>query len=203
MNLNKLFEMQRVLDEHIYEKHPELKGQDNLDWKILALQVELAECANEWRGFKKWSNNQEPRKKVEYLCVYCNGKGLVKPDDFSSGMPCEECEGNGKIGETNPLLQEYVDCLHFVLSIGLELGLTIKNLTVQKIGHRNITRVFSDLMLGAGTLLYPEGDKNSNYKNTFLRFIQLGELLEFNWEQVEAAYLEKNSINHERQNNGY
>ncbi|GGA31310.1 hypothetical protein GCM10011384_20990 [Psychrobacillus lasiicapitis] len=30
---------------------PELRGQNNPDWKILVLQVELGECANEWRGF--------------------------------------------------------------------------------------------------------------------------------------------------------
>ena len=40
MNLSKLFEMQRELDERIMDEHPELKGQNNLDWKILALQVE-------------------------------------------------------------------------------------------------------------------------------------------------------------------
>lgn len=49
MNLQKLFETQTQLDEHIYTKHPELHGQDNLDWKILALQVELGELANEWK----------------------------------------------------------------------------------------------------------------------------------------------------------
>lgn len=40
MNLSKLFEEQQKLDEHIMDEHPELKGQNNLDWKILALQVE-------------------------------------------------------------------------------------------------------------------------------------------------------------------
>ncbi|MEG0450360.1 MAG: dUTP diphosphatase, partial [Lysinibacillus sp.] len=77
MNLQKLFEIQAGLDEHILENHPELRDQNNSDWKLLALQVELGECANEWRGFKKWSNNQKPRTKVEYLCVYCHENGLV------------------------------------------------------------------------------------------------------------------------------
>lgn len=73
MNLQKLFEMQAELDERIIQQHPELRGQNNLDWKLLALQVELGECANEWRGFKKWSNNQQPFTTVS--CSACRGAG--------------------------------------------------------------------------------------------------------------------------------
>lgn len=84
------------------QEHPELRGQDNLDWKLLALQVELAECANEWRGFKKWSKDQKPR--IEVL--------TNNPDKTDKNKPWLI---------RNLLLEEYVDCLHFILSIGLEL----------------------------------------------------------------------------------
>ena len=49
MNLDfkKLFEMQGALDAHIINEK-ELEGQDLLPMKILALQVELGELANEW-----------------------------------------------------------------------------------------------------------------------------------------------------------
>lgn len=60
MNLTKLFEMQRELDERIIEQHG-LQGEDLLPKKILALQVELGELAQEWRGFKFWSKDQQPR----------------------------------------------------------------------------------------------------------------------------------------------
>lgn len=186
MNLQKLFEMQAELDERIIQQHPELRGQNNLDWKLLALQVELGECANEWRGFKKWSNDQEPRTR-KYLTNYTE-------QDSHLGVGAQW---------VNPLLEEYVDCLHFILSIGLELGLAIEDLTTHKIGHANITRVFTDLMMTTGTLIYPEGDKEQNYKILFIRFIQLGELLGFTWEEVEQAYFAKNKTNHERQLKGY
>lgn len=62
MNLQKLFDMQRTLDARIVEQHG-LQGQDLLPNTVLALQVELAEMINEWRGFKHWSNDQEPRRK--------------------------------------------------------------------------------------------------------------------------------------------
>lgn len=49
MNLSKLFEMQKELDEHIEKEHPREPGEDRLAKKILALQVELGELANEWK----------------------------------------------------------------------------------------------------------------------------------------------------------
>ena len=106
MNLEKLFEMQRKLDERIEQEHPR-QGDDRLAKKILALQVELGELCNCWRGFKYWSNNQEPRLKgyKEIKCKWCNGSG-----DDGSGV-CPDCKCEGYVyKEYNPLLEEYVDC---------------------------------------------------------------------------------------------
>ncbi|WP_055747638.1 dUTP diphosphatase [Brevibacillus choshinensis] len=75
MNLKAFFEKQRQLDKYIIKKKG-LEGQDLLQNKILALQVELGELANEWRGFKHWSDNQEPRTVAERgsceMCVVSN-----------------------------------------------------------------------------------------------------------------------------------
>src|SRR5690625_143976 len=103
MNLTKLFKTQAELDKKIVEEKG-LQGQDLLDEKILSLQVELGELANEWRGFKFWSENQEPV--TENLRVA----------DYKES-------GEAILETYNPLLEEYVDCLNFVLSIGLDLKL--------------------------------------------------------------------------------
>jgi len=55
MNLKKLFELQRQLDERIEQEHPRHPGEDRLEKKILALAVEVGELANETRCFKFWS----------------------------------------------------------------------------------------------------------------------------------------------------
>jgi dimeric dUTPase (all-alpha-NTP-PPase superfamily) len=70
MNLSKLFELQRQLDEHIEKEHPRQEGEDRLAKKILALQVELGELANELpEVFKFWSNKKNNRKKaLEEFC---------------------------------------------------------------------------------------------------------------------------------------
>src|SRR5690625_410126 len=112
MNLNELFNIQAKLDERIEKEHG-LEGQDLLDKKILALQVELGELANEQRSWKFWSKDQEPTKKKNvYLeCGACEGSGIdeCKSDEILETVTCEECEGDGDLGiayTKNPLLEE-------------------------------------------------------------------------------------------------
>lgn len=199
MNLTKLFETQAALDEHIMQEHPELRGKNNLDWKLLALQVELGECTNEWRGFKKWSKDQKPRTEVL----------TDNPDKTDKNKPWLM---------RNLLLEEYVDCLHFILSIGLEIectpGICGEALTVP---NSDITNQFLRLMEEAFKIQHNlrfkdmHKDKSalalntafSNYLRMLGIFRGLGQMLGFTWEQVEEAYYAKNKVNHARQESGY
>lgn len=192
MNLTNLFETQAMLDEHIMQEHPELRGQNNLDWKLLALQVELGECANEWRGFKKWSKNQKPRTEIY------SGEYLVLPD----GQEIEKV--------TNPLLEEYVDCLHFILSVGIDLQVQ-HDYTVHfiKDDEESIIDLFAECYAFAGDLYWNNKnggtitESQNDYKVLLIHFNQLGGKLGFKWDEVEDAYYAKNKVNHERQNAGY
>ncbi|MBO3766149.1 dUTP diphosphatase [Bacillus subtilis] len=185
MNLEKMFEMQKALDERII-KEKGLEGQDLLPNLILALQVELAECANEWRGFKHWSNDREPR-----ICVI-DKKGQTAKEYYK-----------------NPLLEEYVDCLHFILSIGNRLGWndtdTIDDVVVQHLISEkgfDTAKTFSCLLSIAYGFHFSNVEKRT-YISLFTTFFELGNKLGFKWEQIEAAYMEKNAVNHQRQQEGY
>ena len=187
MNLTKLFETQRILDARIEKEHPKVEGEDRLAKKILALQVEIGECANEWRGFKFWSNDQKPRSEVKH---YARGSGKSIPHYVVS----------------NPLLEEYVDCLHFILSIGLNLDLKIKAMEELIIfdsrPSRDTVFVFSKLFHSISSMNYTE-EIEGHYYNGFQWFVELGHKLGFTWEQIEKAYCDKNEINHTRQDTGY
>src|SRR5690625_2038703 len=155
MNLNKLFEAQRKLDERIV-KEKGLENEDLLDKKILALLVELGELANKYRGFKFWSEDQEPNTKVYY------------------GPPELPDVGTYK----NPLLEEYVDCLHFILSIGNNLGFS-HNMTIEKSllkTHKDILSQFKKLFY----LAYSVGtfkDSRHYYEELLHALLGLGEML--------------------------
>ena len=206
MNLSKLFETQKRLDKRIVEEKG-LEGQDLLDKKILAFQVELGELANEWRGFKFWSKDQKARTYEK--CHVCQGHGeTMVPafpsfDEFEQEL-CPVCEGEGTTGK-NPLLEEYVDCLHFILSIGLEIGyyetFTLNPLIYPMKGNRTnglIVEKFNDCF----HLAYMMSE--DNYFNELVQyFFDLGYLLGFTWNEIEQAYFEKNEINHKRQEGGY
>lgn len=184
MNLIKLFETQRILDARIMEEHPLVEGEDRLAKKILALQVELGECANEWRGFKFWSNDQESRT-----------------SRFAPGV--------AESYNYNPLLEEYVDCLHFILSIANELKIHVPQ-TVDSTLAKPLpsqSELFIDLIQGAYWFLRQK-DRYPHHLATgwvlyFAAFYHLGEMLGFTWEQIETAYYSKNAINHTRQDTGY
>jgi dimeric dUTPase (all-alpha-NTP-PPase superfamily) len=205
MDFKKLFETQKVLDEHITDEHPELKGQDNLNWKTLALQVELGECANEWRGFKKWSKDQEPRN-YDVLCHACKGEGMFYWEHTSE--VCAYCSGSG-YQKKNPLLEEYVDCLHFILSIGLEMNIkTVYENILPIVDERldNVTIMFHQLFACTSNLywsLHYKTVPQVDYYELFQCFIKLGEMLGFAWDQIEEAYFAKNAVNHQRQEQGY
>lgn len=159
--------MQQVLDDRInYE------GTDKEEKKILALIVELGECANEWRGFKFWSKDQTPRTGI--------------PGFYNS-----------------PLLEEYVDCLHFILSIGNELHHydDKTNIDFEK-EDRDITWHFHSL-INVYSDLWNYGEIDEPYGQIIKRFLDLGELLGFTYQEIEQAYLNKNEVNHARQENGY
>lgn len=161
MNLFKLYEIQKKLDDRICAEH-ELEGKNLIGAKILALQVELGELANETRCFKFWSNKgPSPREAI---------------------------------------LEEYVDCLHFILSIGLESGFT--GIVPTKIDNTdNLTGQFQDMF--AQITAFQHKPALNNYEKLFSHFLLLGSKLDFTEEEIYRAYIKKNKINHQRQDEGY
>jgi len=208
MNIAKLYEMQKTLDARIIEEKS-LQGQDLLPNTILALQVELGEMSNEWRGFKHWSNDQEPR--LEIRCAKCAGAGDHyeqygwTPSRKPHKSKCGACNGKGHTKQ--PLLEEYVDCVHFFLSIARQLGLDETDLTIiDDYLEGSTTNVLTRLIYHTGGIgmEYSPYSAITSYRMAFNMFFALGQQrFGFTLEQIEAAYLDKNKVNHERQANGY
>jgi dimeric dUTPase (all-alpha-NTP-PPase superfamily) len=212
MDLSKLFQLQRQLDERIEREHPRQEGEDRLAKKILALQVELGELCNCWRGFKFWSNDQEPRTLVENTCDVCQGYCFIDNVNYpiSDDQPeikCPNCNGNGVIVK-NPLLEEYVDCLHFILSIGLELNIAPKLIT-GIYECPNVLEQFNSVFEGVAHFWSSVNEdwgyeaQVEFYIEIFRGFKALGRMLGFTQKQVEEAYISKNAVNHQRQERGY
>lgn len=170
-NLQGLYKMQKILMDRI-----DYKGKDRFDKTILALLVEVGECANEWRGFKYWSQDQEPRYKKEH----------------TNGV-------NGEQWTTNPLLEEYVDGLHFVLQLGIELEFEdVKPYSLMKTNISETFKMVYQCVLHASI----HRDKGS-FEMLLSEYISLGYHLGFTDDEISLAYIAKNEVNHDRQNTGY
>lgn len=100
-------------------------------------------------------------------------------------------------------LEEYVDCLHFILSIGLEheFDEIVPVLAIEPLECSDIVRQLT-LLMRTDWEIYEEGD-GAYYHEGLEMFVGLGNMLGFTWEQIEEAYKSKNGTNHQRQVEGY
>ncbi|WP_404335812.1 dUTP diphosphatase [Planococcus rifietoensis] len=160
MELSALFEKQQQLEAEIERNHPVRPGENRLKKQLLALIVELAEAANDWRGFKYWSVDQEAKE---------------------------------------TLLEEYCDVLHLFLAIGLRIGKTELPEGFVMLASEDVEDCLLDIFEEV-----PQIEWSSYCWNfSFYRFLELGDLLGFNWEQISDAYMAKHEINWQRQEAGY
>lgn len=203
MNYIKLFQTQAELDSKIVDGKG-LEGQDLFMYKVQALCCEIQETANEQRSWKFWSNNREPRTESKVVCHACNGKGSFTIDIWTNKKEsCIYCEGTGFQEDRNPLLEETIDTLHFLLSLGNDLNINPSIVEEQPVSrHDDITSQFIALTYTASCIaMY--NDKQLYYLETIKLFKGLVHLLGFTEEQLEEAYYDKNKINHERQVTNY
>lgn len=215
MNFVKMFEMQRELDSFISEKNPLQEGESRIPEKILATVVELCEMTNEARFFKYWSDNQSPTEERHEVCGKCKAQ-----TNHTTQNDCVECEGTGVVIK-NPLLEEYVDGVHFFLSLAIEKGWE-KSLredrslckVARKGSNENLTKMMNDtiyLLLKSHMESDPTDEKYAGRQATEFYFrlawrnffaIGIGGF-GFTVKQIQAAYTQKHAENIRRQEVGY
>lgn len=161
MSIERLFMMQKQLDDRIKKEH-QLEKTDVYEEKVLALLVELGELANETRCFKYWSQKGPSEKDV--------------------------------------ILEEYVDGVHFILSLGLEKGWTCPVIAKQ-VTNQTVTELF--LTVYECVLQMKQTDDKKIYNALFTNFLSLGTALGFTKDEIVQAYFNKNEKNHVRQDEGY
>ncbi|PKK39835.1 Dimeric dUTPase [Clostridiaceae bacterium JG1575] len=98
------------------------------------------------------------------------------------------------------ILEEYVDCLHFILTIGLDNGYT--NVRPEPTTEvQDLNTQFLNLFLAVNELV--SFSSLNSYEVLLEDFSALGRTLGFTEEDVIQAYMQKNQINHQRQDDNY
>ncbi|NMH68586.1 hypothetical protein HF072_07305 [Bacillus sp. RO3] len=211
MNLIELDKLQKEYESRLL-KVKQLNRKDLFDKKLLALKTELGELANEQRCFKFWSEDQEPRSfepNPDDVCKECNGQPIFYKDHDSTKKiigQCTNCDGCG-VHFHNPLLEEFVDCLKFSLSIAADLDIEPQDLYPwHEAIDEDLPRTFNLAFYYISALsVTPSKVSQKNYfQNFFLHLMSLGfKHFNFTEEQITQAFKEKHQVNYNRLESGY
>jgi dimeric dUTPase (all-alpha-NTP-PPase superfamily) len=98
------------------------------------------------------------------------------------------------------VLEEYVDGLHFILSLGLECDFLYSEIPPQSAA---LPLVEQFLAVFQAADEFGKTKSRQSYERLFTEYLLLGGQLGFSTEQIEQAYKQKNQVNHERQNQNY
>ncbi|TYS59016.1 dUTPase [Sutcliffiella horikoshii] len=127
---------------------------------------------------------------------------LVELGELANETRCFKFWSVKPPAERGVILEEYVDGVHFILSLGLTFGYdgteTSRGLAEEA---ATLTEQFNRVYQLVST--FKEDLSVENYYLLLDSYIQMGQMLGFEWAEVEQAYLEKNQVNHERQQQGY
>lgn len=161
LNVQSLYEVQDELDSRIFKNHGVDRPSTYIN-RMLALLVEISECANETRCFKFWS---------------------VK-----------------KASDEEVIAQEYVDGIHFLLSLGIDL-----NMGVSEIESVQLDSTLSDQFIGVfeAVIALSKNFSEENYEKAFAMYLGIACKLGLSSETITKHYLDKNKTNHQRQDENY
>ncbi|WP_164216825.1 dUTP diphosphatase [Virgibacillus sp. YIM 98842] len=125
---------------------------------------------------------------------------LVELGELANETRCFKFWSMKQPSERDIILEEYVDGIHFLLSLGNEIGHQYKNTRLQ-VGEISITAQFN-LVFEKCTLFHQVPDITT-YEEMMESYLQLGELLSFSETDIKNSYYEKNEVNYNRQKQGY
>lgn len=124
----------------------------------------------------------------------------VKIGELANETSCFKYWSTKMPSDKNVILEEYVDCIHFLLSIGLEFNFTDISVTTV-LSDARLTDQFINIYIDINDFIICSS--KDHYSTLFEDFLSLGLSIGLSEEDMLKHYLRKNNINHERQASGY
>lgn len=127
---------------------------------------------------------------------------LVEIGELANETRCFKFWSKKPASERSIILEEFVDGVHFILSIGIELGYENRKISIpSEMTTDSLNSMFLHVYDFVSKLKITKSE--ADYSTLLQQFFQLGINLGFTIEEVQQAYLAKNEINYERQKQGY
>ncbi|MFD1335249.1 dUTP diphosphatase [Oceanobacillus iheyensis] len=162
-----------------------------MDWQALFnMQKQLDSYIEENHGLEKADLFD---KKILAL--------LVELGELANETRCFKFWSKKPRNKQSVILEEYVDVIHFLMSVGINKGYDSFESTNNQ--HINRSEIDQFQIVYEQTIMYKNEPNKAKYEELFSSCIDLGNILGFSEEDIQRAYLEKNEINYKRQNQGY
>jgi dimeric dUTPase (all-alpha-NTP-PPase superfamily) len=144
---------------------------------------------------KQHSLEHEPLLEKKILAL------LVEVGELANETRCFKFWSLKPPAEASVILEEYVDGVHFILSLGIEIGIAANIEFELNESDKSLTAHF--MQVYEKIAQFEKSRLEIHYLELFKQYLMLGQALGFSGEQVETAYVLKNEVNHDRQKQGY
>ncbi|AXH99427.1 dUTPase [Sporosarcina sp. PTS2304] len=127
---------------------------------------------------------------------------LVELAELANETRCFKFWSTKGASAKDVILEEYVDSIHFLLSLGIEQGYdSLENWPTSNHSKTDLTQLFVET--GRSIYVFLDELTFENYKSIWQHYGALANTLGFTEEQIIQAYIDKNEENYARQQNGY
>ncbi|WLD92324.1 dUTP diphosphatase [Alkalihalobacillus sp. AL-G] len=127
---------------------------------------------------------------------------LVEVGELANETRCFKFWSSKPPSSKAVILEEFVDGLHFVLSIGLTKSYNLPEAIPIEQPEKEIVQAFLAVYEDIQLLKMNEHDVNK-YERLLEDYLMIGRILGFTADDIQDAYLSKNEVNHSRQDQGY
>ena len=126
---------------------------------------------------------------------------LVELGELANETRCFKFWSTKGPSENAVILEEYVDSIHFLLSLGIEKNLQMLTDWPEGKVEGELTQLFLETIKAIHHFLYDL--TMDSYKQVWIHYGAIAKKLGFTNEDIISAYLAKNEENYNRQKTGY
>ncbi|WP_423407610.1 dUTP diphosphatase [Heyndrickxia sp. MSNUG] len=127
---------------------------------------------------------------------------LVEIGELANETRCFKFWSVKPSSEKEIILEEFVDGIHFILSLGIECGFDdIRSVFTAKSDGADVSIHFIEVYERVQE--FRKTRSREEFIHLFEGYMKLAELLGLEENQIEQAYIQKNEVNYDRQRKGY
>ena len=126
---------------------------------------------------------------------------LVELAELANETRCFKFWSTKGPSEREVILEEYVDSIHFILSLGIEKNLDTLELWPIGDVEGDLTEIFMKTFNAIQEFIKKPEIKN--YENVWIHYGEIANKIGISYIEITQAYVDKNEENYKRQQKGY